>query len=141
MTSNEREEAKEKPPMDPAATGFGGTAPQHPAVQQQLPQATAASGGIPQPPMMQLVNTINGPMLVPVSQYPHATQPTPPPVKSHYHRKRYAFDNQYKFTSPFFDHSFFLLKIQMLPTLVTRIDNLWLLLATLPYSTHYKLQK
>ena len=82
MTSNEGNDTKEKelPPTDPAATGFGGAGPQHPAVQQQqqqLPQATAAPGGIiPQPPMMHLVNTINGPMLVPVSQNP------PPPVSS-----------------------------------------------------------
>ena len=85
MTSNEGNDTKEKelPPTDPAATGFGGAGPQHPAVQQQqqqqqqLPQLTAAQGGIiPQPPMMHLVNTINGPMLVPVSQNP------PPPVSS-----------------------------------------------------------
>ena len=86
MTSNEGNDTKEKelPPTDPAATGFGGAGPQHPAVQQQpLPQLTAAAGGIiPQPPMMHLVNTINGPMLVPVSQNPHLTQPPPQPVSS-----------------------------------------------------------
>ena len=85
VASNEVNDTKEKdmPSTDPAATGFGGAGPQHPAVQQQqqIPQATAAAGGIPQPPMMHLVNTINGPMLVPVSQNPHLTQP-PPPVSS-----------------------------------------------------------
>ena len=84
VTSDNGNDTKEKEiaPTDPAATGFGGAGQQPPAVQQQqLPQATAAAGGIPQPPMMHLVNTINGPMLVPVSQNPHVTQP-PPPVSS-----------------------------------------------------------